>query len=107
MNLPSDLKLIHQPTRLRIMGVLYKHRDVSYTHIRNHLDLTDGNLASHTEKLEQAGYVEDRRAWAQNGFETRYHLTTAGVTAFQAYLQELSGFVDEHETEHQSNNGNS
>ncbi|WP_394354346.1 transcriptional regulator [Haloterrigena gelatinilytica] len=107
MNLPSDLKLIHQPTRLRIMGVLYKHRDVSYTHIRNHLDLTDGNLASHAEKLEQAGYVEDRRAWAQNGFETRYQITKAGVTAFQAYLRELSGFVDEHETEQQSDSGKS
>lgn len=103
MNLPSDLELIHQPTRLRIMGVLYKHRDVSYTRIRNHLDLTDGNLASHAEKLEQAGYVEDRRAWAQNGFETRYRITKSGVTAFQAYLQELSGFIDEHETSHRSN----
>ncbi|WP_408960082.1 transcriptional regulator [Natrinema sp. 74] len=85
------------------MGVLYKHRDVSYTRVRDHLDLTDGNLASHAEKLEQAGYVEDRRAWAQNGFETRYHITKSGVTAFKTYLQELSGFVDEHETVHRSN----
>lgn len=95
MDLPSDLSLIHQPTRLRIMGFLYRHRDVSYTHTRNLLDLSDGNLASHVEKLEEAGYVENRRALTQNGFETRYRMTRSGVSAFRTYMEELRQFLDE------------
>lgn len=95
MDISSELALIHQPTRLRIMGFLYRHRDVSYTRIRDSLNLTDGNLASHTERLESVGYVENRRAWAQNGFETRYQITQKGVSAFQSYLQELRHFLSE------------
>ncbi|ELZ05257.1 transcriptional regulator [Natrialba asiatica DSM 12278] len=99
MDLPSDLTLIHQPTRLRIMGFLYRHRDVSYTRIRDLLELTDGNLASHAENLEDAGYIETRRAWTQSGFETRYRITQSGVSSFQTYLQELRRFLDEVEPE--------
>lgn len=95
MDFSSELALIHQPTRLRIMGFLYRHRDVSYTRLRDKLDLTDGNLASHTEKLEGAGYVENRRAWTQSGFETRYQITQSGVSVFQTYLQELRHFLNE------------
>lgn len=99
MDLPPDLALIHQSTRLRIMGFLYKHRDVSYTRIRDLLDLTDGNLASHAANLEDAGYIETRRAWTQSGFETRYRITPSGVSTFQTYLQELRQFLDDVEPE--------
>lgn len=95
MDLSEDIELIHQPTRLHIMGVLYRHRDVSYTHVRDLLELTDGNLASHAERLEQAGYLENRRAWSSNGFETRYRITQDGVEAFRTYLRELRQFLDE------------
>lgn len=96
MELPPDLELIHQPTRLRIMGVLYKHGDVAYTRLRDHLELTDGNLATHVDSLANADYVTERRAWAQNGFETRYRITRSGVSAFETYLDELQGFLTEH-----------
>lgn len=97
MELPEDLAVIHQPTRLQIMGVLYKQGDVAYTRLRDHLELTDGNLATHADRLIDSGYLTDRRAWAQNGFETRYRITPDGVTAFEAYLERLRGFVDDHD----------
>lgn len=81
------------------MGLLYRNRDVSYTRIRDLLDLTDGNLASHAESLEDAGYIETRQAWTQSGFETRYRITQSGVSTFQTYLQELRQFLDEVESE--------
>ncbi|WP_394298875.1 transcriptional regulator [Halostagnicola larsenii] len=77
------------------MGFLYRYRDVSYTRIRNQLDLTDGNLATHTEKLEDAGYLENRRAWASDGFETRFRISPSGISAFQRYLEEMREFFDE------------
>ncbi|WP_330633378.1 transcriptional regulator [Halocatena halophila] len=95
MDLDSELELIHQPTRLRIMRILYRHRDVSYSRLRDVLDLTDGNLAAHTETLETADCLESRKAWAQNGFETRYRITKHGVSTFKAYLAELRQLLEE------------
>ncbi len=94
MDLDEELELIHQPTRLRIMRVLYRHRDVSYSELRDTLELTDGNLATHTETLEAANCLESRDAWAQNGFETRYRITTHGISTFKQYLGELRQLLE-------------
>ena len=85
--------MIHQATRLRILAALYKNRESSFTDLRNGLDLTDGNLASHAEKLQQAGYIDARRALSGLSFEVRYKITPAGSTAFRAYVNELRGLL--------------
>lgn len=94
MDLPDELGLIHQPTRLRIMGILYKHRDVAFTWVRDQLSLTDGNLASHAGRLEDAGFLEGREALTGDGFEKRYRITEAGSEAFRRYVTELKGFLE-------------
>lgn len=96
MELPEDLRLIHQPVRLRIMGLLYKHRDVAFTRARDSLGLTDGNLASHANRLEEAGLLESRKALTREGFEARYRITQQGDRRFKAYLETLAGFVADH-----------
>lgn len=85
--------MIHQATRLRILAALYKNRESSFTDLRNGLQLTDGNLASHAEKLAQAGYVDARRALVGLSFEVRYRITPTGSTAFRAYVSELRGLL--------------
>lgn len=98
MDLPEELRLIHQPVRLRIMGLLYKHRDVGFTRARDTLGLTDGNLASHANRLAEAGFLEPRDALTRGGFEKRYRITQEGARAFRAYLAELQGFLADVET---------
>lgn len=95
---PVDLTgtdaLIHQPTRLAIMGLVYKHRDVGFTRARDALGLTDGNLASHASRLEDAGLLEERRALTSSGFETRFKITREGSQAFQTYLDRLRTYLE-------------
>ncbi len=86
--------IIHQPTRLRMMGLLYKHRDLGFTTVRDQLGLTDGNVATHAKKLEEAGYMEARRVLHRSGFEMRYQITPKGSLEFRAYLRELQAFLD-------------
>lgn len=86
--------VIHQPTRLRIMGLLFKHRDIGFTATRDTLGLSDGNLATHARRLEEAGYLDARRVLHKTGFELRYRLTPKGAVAFRGYLQELQAFID-------------
>ena len=51
-------KLIHQPVRLRIMASLVTldpTDQVDFTYLRELLDVTDGNLGAHLQKLEAGG----------------------------------------------------
>ncbi len=95
MDLPPELALIHQPARLKIMGLLYKHGDVDYKNARDFLGLTDGNLASHSDRLAKAGYLESRRVLNRDGFVTRYKITKEGREAFREYLGLLKRFLEE------------
>lgn len=86
--------LIHQRTRLAILSTLHRNRQASFTDLRDGLDLTGGNLKSHADKLEDAGYIESFRALVGTGFETRYRITADGSSAFEAYLDQLSDLLE-------------
>ncbi len=94
MDLPDELAIIHQPARLNIMGLLYKHRDLGFAATRDGAKLTDGNLATHAKRLESAGLLEARRVLTREGFELRYHITAQGSVAFRRYLNTLRAFLE-------------
>lgn len=85
--------VIHQATRLKIMAALQRNREASFTSLRDGLGLTDGNLGSHAQKLEEAGYLVSRRALSGLAFEVRYRITPLGTEAFQRYARELSAIL--------------
>lgn len=87
--------VIHQATRLRIMAALQRNREASFTGLRDALGLTDGNLASHAGRLEEAGYLVSRRALAGLSFEVRYRITPEGAAAFEAYAAALLDLLRE------------
>ena len=89
------MHLLDVRARLLLMGLLHRHRDVSARAARKTLGLTDGNLASHARRLEEAGWLESRRALARTGFEVRYRITPAGSEAFRAHVEELRKLIDE------------
>lgn len=85
--------VIHQQTRLQILAALYRNGRASFTDLRDGLELTAGNLATHVARLEEAGYVRGERALTRDGFEARYVLTERGAAAFDAYLAELRAML--------------
>ena len=93
MELTPELAIIHQPVRLKIMGLLYKQRDVGFTAARDALGLSDGNLASHANKLAEAGLLDARKVLTREGFEMRYRLTEEGSRQFRLYLEQLERFL--------------
>jgi DNA-binding MarR family transcriptional regulator len=80
---------IHQRTRLAILSALHRNREARFTDLQEALDLTAGNLTSHADTLEEAGYLESFEALAGTEFETRYRITDEGAAAFEAYLEDL------------------
>lgn len=87
--------LLDARARLTLMGLLHRHRDVSARAARKTLGLTDGNLASHAARLEEAGWLQSRRALSPTGFEVRYRITAEGSRAFREHVEELRRLLGE------------
>jgi DNA-binding MarR family transcriptional regulator len=86
--------LLDARARLLLMGLLHQRRDVSARAARQALGLTDGNLASHAARLEEAGWLRSRRALSPSGFELRYSITPAGAAAFLEHVAHLRRLLD-------------
>lgn len=75
--------------RLGIMSVLIGNEWVEYNTLREVLQLTDGNLASHLKALETAECVSVRKEFVGRKTRTTYGATIRGRVAFQAHLDAL------------------
>ena len=51
-------KAFESKARLGIMSILIVNESVDFVTLKNLLDLTDGNLASHPRSLEELGYIQ-------------------------------------------------
>ena len=88
--------LIHQPTRLRIMAALMsldKGDKAGFTFLRDLLELTDGNLSVHLQRLEDAEYVTIEKMFVRRRPKTWIWATPAGRAAFSAHLDALEAIV--------------
>ena len=88
------MHLLDARARLMLMGLLHRHRDVSARAARKALGLSDGNLASHARRLEEAGWLSSRRALSPAGFELRYRITPDGSRAFREHVAELRRMLE-------------
>lgn len=77
------------------MGILYRNRSASLRWVRDTLGLTDGNLASHSARLEAAGYIVRRRALTPGGFQARLAITPAGDAAYRRYREALRALLED------------
>ncbi|MFV0462499.1 MAG: transcriptional regulator [Nostocoides sp.] len=76
------------------LSALERGDTVSFTRLRQLLDLTAGNLLTHLRRLEQAGYVvTDRRGGGRNG-QTSTALTDRGRVALADYRKTLTAILD-------------
>lgn len=78
-------RIVHEPVRLRIIAVLSGVDSADFKFLLSTLRLSNGNLASHVDKLERAGYVEVRKSFQGKIPHTQYRLTPAGRSALKDY----------------------
>ncbi|BDU23481.1 transcriptional regulator [Flavobacterium sp. GN10] len=75
--------------RLGIMSVLMVNDWVDFTEMKTLLNITDGNLASHSSALEKAGYIEVKKEFVGKKPKTSYQVTDLGRAAFKEHLSYL------------------
>lgn len=79
--------------RLGIMSILAVNDWVEYGTLKELLQLTDGNLASHLKPLEAAEYVSVRKQFVGRRPQTTYMVTDKGKEAFRLHLDGLEALL--------------
>ncbi len=82
-------RVIHEKGRLAIMSALAASLELSFTELRDLLEMTDGNLTTHIRTLQEAGYIAVAKSYQNNRPLTTCSLTAAGRKAFTGYINLL------------------
>ena len=82
-------KAFENRIRLGIMSVLMVNEDVDFKTMKELLNVSDGNLASHTAALEKAEYILITKRFIGKKPNTTYAVTKNGRKAFQDHLTAL------------------
>lgn len=85
--------LLHHPIRSRLVALLSNYDEVSFKELKNELELTDGNLATHLKALEKGEYIKIRKFFEGRRPKTMYSLSPQGHQAFLDYLDVLEKFL--------------
>ena len=86
-------RLIHDRTRLAIISALAANSPLTFTELKQLLDLSDGNLSVHARKLEDAGYVTCTKGFEGRLPKTQFSLNEAGHRALRQYLDHMEAII--------------
>jgi DNA-binding PadR family transcriptional regulator len=82
-------KAFESRVRLGVMSILVVNDWVDYSTLKEMLELTDGNLASHITALDKQKYIEVRKRFVGKRPNTSYRATKEGKEAFTDHLDAL------------------
>jgi DNA-binding MarR family transcriptional regulator len=91
-------RVIHEKGRLAIMSMLAASPELSFTEMRDALNMTDGNLTTHIRTLQETGYVSVTKSFQNNRPLTTCALTVAGKRAFTNYINLLENIIQQTKT---------
>ena len=87
-------KAFENRIRLGIMSVLMVNDKVDFNNMKELLNLTDGNLASHITGLEKQGYISVSKQFVGKKPNTTFEATKEGKTAFKLHLNALEKLIN-------------
>jgi DNA-binding MarR family transcriptional regulator len=86
-------KVLEHRVRLQIMSVLVTNDAYDFSALKDMLNVTDGNLASHIKALEKEKYISVSKSFVDRKPNTRYKISEKGRTAFRKHLDALEQVV--------------
>lgn len=75
------------------MSVLAANEFLDFNRLKELLDLTDGNLASHLKALEKEAYIAFEKSFVERKPKTTYSMTKAGRSAFEDHINALEAII--------------
>jgi DNA-binding MarR family transcriptional regulator len=71
------------------MSILVVNDDADFKELKELLDVTDGNLASHAKALEKEDYITVEKSFIGRKPNTKYIATDLGKLAFKEHIAAL------------------
>ena len=86
-------KVFDSRIRLGIMSALLVNEEVNFNQLKELIQVTDGNLASHLKTLEESAYIKVKKGFIGRKTNTTYTVTKAGEKAFKLHLEALEQMI--------------
>lgn len=75
------------------MSILAVNETLDFNSLKEFLNLTDGNLASHLKGLEKEDFVSVKKSFIGRKPNTQYFMTSKGRKAFDEHLKALEKLI--------------
>lgn len=75
------------------MSALAVNDGLDFNTLKEYLDVTDGNLASHLKALEKEEFISLVKSFVGRKPNTKYFITTTGKNAFNNHLSALEKLI--------------
>lgn len=86
-------KLFDNRIRLGLMSALMVNGEMSFNDLKELLDTTDGNLASHLKALEDNKVIKVHKGFIGRKTNTTYSLTKTGDKLFREHIDALEKMI--------------
>jgi DNA-binding HxlR family transcriptional regulator len=86
-------KAFENRIRLQIMSVLLANEHYDFNSLKDLLEVTDGNLASHIKALEKEEYIIVNKTFIGKKPNTQYSVSEKGRKAFIKHLEALENLI--------------
>jgi DNA-binding MarR family transcriptional regulator len=86
-------KVFDSRVRLAVMSALSVNEGLTFNSLKEMLNVTDGNLASHIAALELERYLIVKKKFVGKRPQTTYALTGAGRKAFTDHIDALEKLI--------------
>jgi DNA-binding MarR family transcriptional regulator len=95
MNISIDNlhKAFESRIRLGLMSALAVNDMLDFNSLKEYLDVTDGNLASHIKALEKEKFIGVKKSFIGKKPNTKYFMTKEGKKAFNDHLKALERLI--------------
>lgn len=86
-------KVFDHRIRLGIMSILMVNENADFTRLKELLEVTDGNLASHIKALEKEAYILVEKQFIGRKPNTSYSATKLGKAEFKKHIEALEKLI--------------
>lgn len=86
-------KIFDSRIRIGIMSALAVNESLNFNDLKQLMDVTDGNLATHLKTLEEHSFIKVQKGFIGRKTNTIYSITKNGDKAFRTHLEALEAII--------------
>ena len=86
-------KVFESRIRLGVMSILMVNGEINFNDLKQLLEVTDGNLATHLVNLEENIFIKVHKGFIGRKTNTTYSITKQGEKAFNEHIAALENMI--------------